>query len=97
MKNSNQLKLVQLVSAFMDDLTINAARHTSEAANALAEQIEHLLTTEGFYDDQGEDAFPPLTPAEMGRRGGSVKSEAKKKAAQANIAKRWAKKPEENS
>lgn len=88
MKTTKRTKLIQLLSAFMDDPTINAARHTSEDADALACEIEHLLTVEGFYDaETGEDAFPPLTPAEMGRRGGSATSDAKAAASRANGAK----------
>lgn len=88
MKNTNQIKLVQLLTAFMDHPAINRARHTDNDADALACDIERLLTSEGFYDPEtGDNQFPPLSPAEMGRRGGSVTSADKTTAARLNGAK----------
>jgi len=75
-------QLFQAVNAFMDCRAINHARHSDNAADELACQIEHLMTELGCYDATGE--LVANAAALLGKRGGSVRSKAKTAANRAN-------------
>ena len=75
-------KLLIAINAFMDNPVINAARHSSKAANALAEQIEREMTMLGLYSET--DDFLAAAASALGKKGGSATSEAKAEAARAN-------------
>lgn len=77
MENLKQLLIA--IDAFMDVRVINSARHSNQEADTLACEIERLMTELGCYDDEGK-----LAAALLGKRGGSVTTEAKAAASRAN-------------
>jgi len=73
------VRIFNAIDKFMDVPAINAARHADDEADALACEIERLMTSLGCYDDEGK-----LAAVLLGKRGGSATSEAKTIAARAN-------------
>jgi hypothetical protein len=83
MKISQSKRLIQLVTDLLEVPEVNAIRYGNNAVDALACEIETLLTELGcFVEDK--DGQTVLAARFLGRKGGKVRSEAKTKAVRAN-------------